>query len=202
TDWSGGAGQELFTDPSRYWSDNGDVDVTSSGPGPGGSIRLRRLAGNYLTPGIPESSTVDFEGSTNPVNIVWSPGSQPPETGTSSVAFQIASNNDNQTWVFRGPDGTASTSYTVIGSAINAIHNNTRYLRYRTTLTTESATNTPEVTDVALTFTAGCVPPGQVFFPGLASGPHDLTVSYPGYQSFTGEVDISGDTVFEVVLSP
>ncbi|MBI4385449.1 hypothetical protein HY573_01325, partial [Candidatus Parcubacteria bacterium] len=102
----------------------------------------------------------------------------------------------------RGPDGTASTSYTVIGSAINAIHNNTRYLRYRTTLTTASATNTPEVTDVALTFTSGCVPPGQVFFPGLASGPHDLTVSYPGYQSFTGEVDISGDTVFEVVLSP
>ncbi len=202
TDWSGGAGQATFTDPSRYWSDNGDVDVTSSGPGPGGSIMLRQFGGAYQTPGILTSSTVDFEGPTNFTNITWSPGSQPPPTGTSSVAFQVATNNDNQTWAFRGPDGTASTSYTVIGSAINPIHNGSRYFRYQAKLSTESATNTPEISDVAITFTASCTPPGQVFFPGLANGQHDLTVSYPNYQAFIGQVDVSADTVFEVVLNP
>ncbi len=202
TDWSGGAGQATFMDTSRYWSDNGDVDVTSSGPGPGGSIRLRSFGGEYQTPGALISSTVDFEGPTNFTNITWTPGTQPLPTGTSSAAFQIASNNDNQTWNFRGPDGTASTSYTVINTTINPIHNNARYLRYGVNLSTLSATNTPEIADVAITFTSSCTPPGQVFFADLNNGSYTLTVSYPGYQAFSDSVDVSGDTVFEVVLSP
>lgn len=202
TDWSGGAGQEVFVEEDRYASDDGNVDVTSGGHGPGGSIRLREFGGEYAPRGALISSTFDFGGPTNFTNLTWSPGSQPPQTGVGSAAFQIATNNDSATWNFLGPDGTASTTYQVINTAINPVHNGDRYFRYRAILSTASATTTPEITDVAVSFTTSCSPPGQAFFEDLQNGPYDITMTRSGYQPFAGTVDVSGATIFEVTLNP
>jgi N-acetylneuraminic acid mutarotase len=70
-------------------------------------------------------------------SISWSARSQPEG---SSMRFQIATNNDESVWVFRGPDGTPMTYYTDPQSqGIWAGHEGDRYLRFRAYLSTTSA---------------------------------------------------------------
>ncbi len=187
TDWSGGSGQSVYGNLTRYWSDDGHVDVNSSP----GLVKLR--------PNQPEgtliSSTIDFGQPINPANILWNQTVQPSE-GV-SVTFQIATNNDNATWNFLGPDGTANTVYSSSGTSIHPVHNGSRYLRYKFTLTDPA-----KIYDVAVTFTEGCAPPGQAYFADLSEGQYTLTVTRSGYQTFNGSVGVTGETVFEVVLNP
>jgi hypothetical protein len=70
-------------------------------------------------------------------------------TGT-SVEFQIASNTDNSTWNYVGPDGTSATYYTSAGAVPLAAESG-RYFRYKATLTGTSST-TPIIDDVTLTY--------------------------------------------------
>ena len=49
----------------------------------------------------------------------------------SGLKFQIAANNDNLTWNFTGPDGTAGTYYTSPGAAISSGINGRRYIKYK-----------------------------------------------------------------------
>jgi type II secretory pathway pseudopilin PulG len=68
-----------------------------------------------------------------------------------NVQIQIASNNDNSTWNYVGPDGTSSTFFTSPGaipySAING-----RYFRYQATLTTSNS-SVPSLNDVTISYT-------------------------------------------------
>jgi hypothetical protein len=119
------------------------------------------------------------------------------------VRFQIATNNDNLTWNFVGPDGSAGTYYTLANQNISISNNGNRYLRYKVFLQTASPILTPTVADVSFTFTSSCVPPGQVFFTGLDSGDYAITVSKSGYQPFTDTFNVSSSwQQREVVLSP
>jgi Tfp pilus assembly protein PilE len=199
TDWSGGSGQENFIDETKYFTSDGNIEVAD----PVGELRLRKVFDQYESAGYLISSTFDTGSPSNFHQIMWEPQDQPLEAGLDSVKFQIATNNDKTTWNFLGPDGTASSFYTLASPIINPIHNNDRYLRYKVFLETTDPNYTPNLAEFAITFTSSCVPPGQVFFAGLAAGDYDLTISASGYQTFNETITISDPwQQREVLLSP
>ena len=71
-----------------------------------------------------------------------------------TISFQVAATNDpNATeLVFKGPDGTAATSFTSPGASLPALTG--RYLRYRVTLSTNSIADAPLLSrvDIGSTF--------------------------------------------------
>lgn len=199
TDWSGGAGQEDFIDPAKYFDSDGNIEIAD----PSGDLRLRKIFNEYKSSGYLISSTLDTGSPSNFHQLLWQPQNQPPETGSDSVKFQIATNNDKSTWNFVGSDGTAGSFYTLATPEINSIHNGDRYLRYKALLNTASTTFTPNVAEVAFTFTSSCVPPGQVFFTGLAAGDYNITISKTGYGTFNDTITISTPwNKREVLLTP
>lgn len=196
---SGGFNQTLLTSRRQYsqknwaggnyYSQSGNVD-TESVPN---QIELGKIGSDYATSSEwLVSNTVDFgTQNTNFSDIEWSPTNQPAGT---NLSFQIATNNDNTTWNFFGPDGTANSSYNTSGSAINPLHNGNRYLRYKVFLNTSDPAITPALNSVAINFSSDCTPSGQAFFNGLNTGIYTLNVSKSGYQSFSNtNVPISSD---------
>ncbi len=187
TDWSGGAGQAMFFDPVRYFEDDGNAAVTFSP----GEIRLVEVASStYASSAVLISSTFDTGSPSAFYNLNFLPVSQPPETGTDAVRFQLATATTTSpaSWAYLGPDGTGSTFYTAGNANISGIHADDRYFRYKLYLETASTTFTPSVSDVAVTFASACVPPGQVLFQGLANTTYTLTVDHAGYQTDVGSV--------------
>jgi hypothetical protein len=196
-DWTGGSGQTDFTNKTRYFSDDGNVDINSVPTG----LRLKKVTGQYLPAGEMTSSTFDTGAASNFTTLTWQPTSQDPAT---ALKFQIASNNDNATWNFLGPDGTAATYYTVSGTNISAVHDGNRYVRYKAFLSTSSNSKTPVLTGVSINYVSGCFTPGQVSFGSLTAGNnYDLNVTMSGYSNFTASnLNISGNQMIEVLMSP
>lgn len=180
SDWSGGSGQELWTVDNKYSSSN---NVST----PSASLTLAQSAGLYFLNGDLTSSTFDIGSSGSFHTLFWNQG------GTGTVKLQLASNNDNSTWNFVGPDGTASSYYTSSGDAIDASHQGHRYLRYKVYLSTNDAAVTPTAGEIGFWFTGACVPPGQVLFGGLSSGNYTVVTSKTGYQSASVSVSVGSD---------
>lgn len=198
-DWSLGAGQENFLDNNKKFFESSNIDYSLA---PGG-LTLVDLGGqNYQSSGTLTSSTFDTGSASNFYNIEWDPKTQASSTGADSVKFQIATNNDNNTWNFTGPDGTESTYYTVSNSNIHSDNNNNRYLRYKMFFSTDDASSTPNVSNVAFTFTSDCVSPGQVRFSGLLSGDYTLDVSKSNYNLDSSNLNISSNSSRNVSLNP
>ncbi|MBU6426705.1 carboxypeptidase regulatory-like domain-containing protein [Patescibacteria group bacterium] len=199
TDWSGGPGQVDFTDNTKYFADDGNVDTSTTS----GDIVLRNAFGQYNQSGMLESSTFDTGSASNFFSLIWSPTDQPQLAGPNAVKMQFATNatiTPTTTWSFIGPDGTAGSYYISSISSLNAIHNGNEYARYRVYLSTNTATVTPNVSNVAFTYTSACVPSGQVIFTGLATGTYTVTVSKSGYSNFTVAVSVSNGWQEEQVL--
>ncbi|MEK7636125.1 MAG: carboxypeptidase-like regulatory domain-containing protein [Patescibacteria group bacterium] len=198
TDWSGGSGQATTTDMTKFWTSDGNIYI---GP-PAGEIKLVSLGGDYQPFGWLESSAFDLGSASNFHNISWVSISQPPETGLNSVKFQIATNVDNATWNFVGPDSTNGTYYTTMNTDISN-HNGSRYMRYKAFLSTVTATSTPLVSDVSFTFTTSCIPPGQAFFNGLVGGAYTIDITHPSYQAMSTAIEINPDfQKLDVLLNP
>lgn len=196
-DWSGGAGQYDFSTTTEYYSDNGGVDTQTLPTG----VRLQNVGGSYVSSGSLISSSFDTgTASSSYTTLFWNPTSQ---NASTSVEFQIATNNDDQTWNFVGPDGTANTYFTTPGTTINAAQSNARYLRYEMFLSSSSTTTTPVVSNVTVNYVSGCASPGQAMFAGLSSGSdYTVIVSMPGYETQTIQnVSISGYNTLQVQLS-
>ena len=187
TDWSGGNGQASFSDPKKFLSSDGNIDGTTVP----GQITLTKTAGNYSSSGVLTSSTFDTGSPSNFYSLSWLPQDQATSTGADSVRFQLATNNDGATWNYVGPDGTSGTYYTTGNANISATHNGTQFLRYKAYLQTANSTSSPNVSNVSFTYTSACVPPGQAFFSGMGSGTYSVTVSAPGYSTYSGTVDLS-----------
>jgi prepilin-type N-terminal cleavage/methylation domain-containing protein len=198
TNWVGGDGQENFIDSTKYASSTNGINTDQEG-----SISLIKILNDYVGNGNLTSSTFDIGAIGNFKQILWSPVDQPVQVGTNSVKLQIATNNDNTTWNFKGPDGTNSTYYTISDQNIHASHNGDRYLRYKVYVSTADTTYTPTVSDVFFTFTSSCIPPGQVSFANLNSGSYTLLIEKEGYQSISKQVTVSGNwTKEEISISP
>lgn len=197
SDWSGGAGQTDWSNSTRYLADDSNIDVASIPNG----VRLALIGSTYASSGWLESSTFDTGGSSNFTTITWQPTSQNPST---TLKFQIASNNDNLTWNYIGPDGTAATYYTVSGSNISAIHDSNQYVRYKVLESTTDSAFTPVLTSVGINYVSGCFTPGQVIFPSLtADNDYDLDVTMSGYSSHSeNNLNINGNQVLEVLMYP
>jgi hypothetical protein len=195
--WTGGSGQPSYIDYTKYFSDDGNIDINSNPTG----VRLLKVSGRYISAGVLESSTFDSGAPANLTTITWQPTSQNPAT---RLKFQIATNNDNATWNYKGPDGTASTYYTVPGSNIAAVHNGDRYIRYRAYLSTTDDKYTPILTGLAINYVSGCFTPGQISFTGLTAGNnYDLTVSLAGYaDEIINNLSIFGNQLIEVLMTP
>ena len=199
TDWSGGGGQEDFVNLTQYLDSDGNIDYNSSP----GVLSLVNIFDNYALSGYLTSSTFDTGGVTNFKQILWSPVVQPAQTGESSVRFQLATNNDNLTWNFIGPDGTSASYYTSSNQNVNGSHNGDRYIRYRVYLSTLDSDFTPTMSDISVTYTSSCIPPGQVTFSALASGTYNIVIDKDGYQSASKDVEIINDwTKEEITISP
>jgi Tfp pilus assembly protein PilV len=203
TDWSGGSGQSNYLTANQFFSSNGTISINT----PVGDINLATTSpGKYASSGLLQSSTFDTGTSSSFINLVWLPGSQTLAVGTTSVKLQLATspfNTSTTTWNFLGPDGTSGTYYTNANASIGTMHNGDRYLRYQVLLNTPSATNTPDVSSVAFTYSTACTPPGQVLFQGLSTGTYVLTVSATGYVTNTTNVTIGSSWASQtVVLTP
>lgn len=199
TNWSGGGGAATFTE-GRYWSDDGNVSVTVSA----GDVLLKKVGQNYQQNGQLDSGTFDFGTTVNFNNIIFTPTTQPSQVGTRSVLMQIATSNSSTptTWSYTGPDGTASTYYSVTSTLIHANNSGKRYLRYRLFLHSDNNKYTPTFSEVAFTYTDSCTPPGQAFFDSLSATTYTLILSTPGYAQSTTTIDVSGPDQILVPMAP
>ncbi|MBU0964308.1 hypothetical protein KKC06_04690, partial [Patescibacteria group bacterium] len=160
---------------------------------------------NYDSPGELTSSTFNLGGSA-PSNsefttINWQPTSQPAEAGSGSIKFQLATNNDNSTWNYIGPDGTDSSYYTESNTDITASHDGDQYLRYKVYLSTEDTYYTPTLTNIRIGYTLECLPPGQAYFANLTAETYIVESSLDGYQPSNETLDVSGYTTKEILLT-
>jgi prepilin-type N-terminal cleavage/methylation domain-containing protein len=197
--WNGGSGQASWGNTTQYWQDSGGLSTTVVPL----AIRLLSSGGHtVVNSGYLDSSTFDTgSANTNYTTLNWQPASQDP---AATVKFQIATNNDNATWNFVGPDGTSGTYYTTPGGSISSANDNNEYIRYRVFLSTTDNTKNPTVTSVGINYVSGCFTPGQVFFPGLASsGNYKVVTSLAGYTTKTvSNLNVSGYQVLQVLLTP
>ena len=204
TDWSHGASQSgIFSDPSAYASGNNIDTATSTGH----VLLLNDLVDPYVTntTSTLESSIFDTGTTSNFSSLSWNPTSQSSVTGPNSVVFQIATSPSSTppTWDFLGPDGTINSYYTTPGLTISSANNSNQYARYMMFLSTITATATPIVSGVSLTYTSGCIPPGQVIFSGLSVGTYTVNVSKSGYSTYSTDVSVgSGWQEQQVNLGP
>jgi type II secretory pathway pseudopilin PulG len=200
TDWSGGSGQEAFGDYTFYKNSDFNIDTTTNP----GAIQLQNVFGEFVSSGVLISSTFDTGVVSNFRQILWNPGTQDIATGATSARFQIATNTDNATWNFVGPDGTSSTYFTSSNQNINSSHNGDRYLRYKVYLSTEDVNYTPVISDILFTYTSDCIPPGQVSFTNLQLGTeYTIDVSKTGYQSTSTNVTIDSNwRKEEITITP
>jgi hypothetical protein len=199
TDWSGGSGQDLIGNETEYFSSDGNISTNN----PEGAITLQSIFGVFAPSGVLTSSTFDTGTTSNFSQISFSPGSQPVEVGDDSVRFQVAGNNDMVTWNYIGPDGTASSYYDSTNTNIHSSMNGNRYFRYRVFLQTDDTGATPIVSDVALTFTSECIPPGQTVFTNLTTGSYTVSVTKSGYSDSvtTAPVDNAWQEAQVILLS-
>jgi len=198
TDWSGGSGQILFTQENKYFTSDGNVETNS----PKGDLKLRRPTSKYVSSGYLESSTFDLGAGVDFQNIIID-FSQVSQTGPDSLSFQLAGSTSSTpaSWNFVGPDGTSATYYTPTNNVIHSDLDGKQYLRYRVYLTTANTSFSPQLFEVAFTYTNDCTPPGQAFFSGLSASTYTLTVTHDGYTTNAGEVEVSGQTEANVDLS-
>ncbi len=195
--WLGGAGQSDIGDATEYFSDDGNINTSTIPYG----LRLFFNGTTYSPSGILVSSTFDTgTASSTYSTISWQPTSQNPAT---AVKFQIATNNDDKTWNFVGPDGTNATYYTVSGTTISSTNNNNRYVRYEAFLSTTDTTLTPIVTSVSVNYVSGCSTPGQFMFPSLSGGSnYNVVANMSGYSTQTiNNLNVSGNNILQISLS-
>jgi Tfp pilus assembly protein PilE len=198
TEWSGGAGQSEYTDQTKFSASDGGVDYS----GLPGQVQLLSTGTDYVSNGELISSTIDLGAPSLFQQLTWLPLSQPLGIGATPIRFQIATNTDGETWDFLGPDGTAATYYTSPATDIAATHDTDRYLRYKVYLSTTDTTKTPNLSDIGITYTSGCLPPGQVDKEGLSNGVYTITVSKSGYTTTVKTITITGNTYETIQINP
>ncbi|HEX4104353.1 MAG TPA: hypothetical protein VHZ04_02645, partial [Candidatus Paceibacterota bacterium] len=170
--WSGG----------QYASQDGGIDDSNAGT----LTLLANASGTYSTSTTDWliSNTFDVGGTASTFNTLsWTPATEPPNI---TLEFQVAANNDDATWNFVGPDGTASTYFTSTTSTLPASLAGNRYFRYEVFMSTQDPNATPVLHGVSVDFTANCVPPAQTLFTSITPGTYSVDVTAPNYVEATG----------------
>ncbi|OGF27225.1 hypothetical protein A2331_03585 [Candidatus Falkowbacteria bacterium RIFOXYB2_FULL_34_18] len=150
TNWSGGPGQSIWGDASKYESDDGNIDI-----GIGGQLRIVEVAtSTYVSSGYAISSAFNTENNSSFVAIFWTENIP---LGC-DIKIQIKTAPDaggipgiwSATWSGPdGEDGNETDYYTVqSGQIINVDHNNDQWIKYKVLLTSDSI-NTPVLSEVS-----------------------------------------------------
>ncbi len=203
--WDGSSGQTNWANVNKYFQDDGNIS-TNNVP-----LAMRLINDGNKTlanSGWLESSSFDTGSDTTKYTTLnWQPTSQDPLV---TVKFQIATNNDNMNWSFKGPDGTFGTYYTNSGTSINSSNDNKRYIRYRAYLSTSDTNKNPTITSLNINYVSGCFTPGQVIFLNLTASPqeqeepgtYNVTVSMDGYATNKiSNLNINGYQSLQVLLT-
>lgn len=190
TDWSGG----------QYTQKTERLSTIS----PAGELTISLIDGKYATMSdeFLISETINMGTSDTDFNkLYFNPLSQPAQT---TMRVQLASNNDNASWNFVGPDGTSNTYYTVNETQIHSGHDGDRYLRYKVILRTEGDSVTPSFNDIGFSFSSACIPDGQGYFSGLSQSTYTITVEKIGFQTFTDTMVVVDENWedYRVILQP
>lgn len=111
------------------------------------SILLFATSGRAVV-GTFTSVSFDTKGLSNFGTLTWQPSTQ---SAGCNLRFQIATNDDNATWSFLGPDGSVSTYYTKTPTSIWPGHSNHRYIKYRTFFISDRG-DTPSLDRVVITY--------------------------------------------------
>ncbi len=199
TDWSGGSGQLNMVDQTRYYADDGNIEVNN----PAGDIKLENYGGVYAAGGVLESSIYDLGVSVDFVDLSWRPYNQPTESGTTSLRFQIATGDASgtSTWKYLGPDGTSSTYYNKFEYDISDVHDGDRYMRYKVYLSTDDTDHTPILSELNINYSEGCVPPGQVYFPDIKNKEYTITATHADYDVASESVYVDKDESIVVIMN-
>ncbi len=187
SDWSAG----------EYSSEDGGISTST----PGELTLLANASSAYSTSTTDWliSNTFDVGSASSTFNTMsWIPATQPSST---LLEFQVAANNDNATWNFVGPDGTANT-YFITSSSLPASLAGNRYFRYEVLMNTQNPSSTPQLNNVSVDFTASCVPPTQVLFTNLPQGTYAIDIIAPNYEETTGTVSVgSGEQSITIPMT-
>ena len=116
-----------------------------------GTVVLAKCKGEvpvYCPSGTLESSSHDCGHPADFGTISWD--NQSP--GSTELKFQIATNNNNSTWNFVGPDGSSATYYETSGANVWSGHDGKRYIKYKAYLGTTNSSQTPALKEVRITY--------------------------------------------------
>ncbi len=156
---------------------NNDVFVLFGGRNDTSYLNDTWVFNRSVPSGVFTSSVMDTSVSGLPTfwtSVSWAPQVQ--IYGT-EVKFQLASNNDSVTWVYRGPDGTSGSYYdNPIGEQIWSGHQGNRYLKYRAYFSTTTPLS-PKVQSVTIGYFR---PP----FPPSLSSPEEGVWNHDGQPNF------------------
>ncbi len=181
TDWGGGS----FSSQSggvSYASPTTELGVQSPGNG--------ATSTEWLISRTFDMGTSDIVYNT----LRFTENIQPAHSSPDAIRVQLATNNDNATWNFVGPDGTANSYYTTSGAQIAAAASGNRYLRYKVIFYLDGTTTILSFFDISIDFTSHCTPSGQVLFNNLGPGNYSITVNKSGFQTYTDSgISINGD---------
>jgi prepilin-type N-terminal cleavage/methylation domain-containing protein len=191
-------GEDLFREDD--WSNNNysEISLNIDPESFREEIRLKDLGGYYsTTTEYLISKTIDFGTSSDLIykKFKWQ-GSIPQET---TIKFQLAANNDNQTWNFIGPDGTENTFFEIQNFDIPLILNNKRYFRYKVYLQTNNPSLTPSLDKISIYYSSPCLSPGEVLFENLQRGDYNLEVIKQGYQIYNQSFSLSTSEPFKEI---
>lgn len=101
-------------------------------------------SGEYVSSSFDAGQIVSFN------RLFWTESINP---GVTNVELQIATNTDDTTWNFVGPDGTSATRFTnPSGEAIPITAASGRYIRYKAYLTTLNNQVTPIISSVSINY--------------------------------------------------
>jgi len=176
------------SDTNWSGSDYSAIDGIDTEGSPG-EFSIAPFAGPYPT-GTTfwlESKTMDFGALVEPkeINVDFvAPGS----AGLNSILFQLASNNDNSTWNYVGPDGTGFSYYDNNAQISNL--SSGRYLRYKVFMKTDDEDETPTLRRLGIKFKGGCVIPNTAYFPDISQGAYDISINAPGYNQATSSFSV------------
>lgn len=107
----------------------------------------------YNSSGNFTSASLDL-GVAKMNSLSWT-STTPSGVGNNSIQFQLAANNDNSTWNYVGPDGTASTFFTTNGTtSFPSSLLNKRYWSYKAFLSTADTTVSPSLDSVIFSYSS------------------------------------------------
>ena len=194
-------GEEIYTEDD--WS-SGKYSSLSLGIDPEnfpGEIRLKDLGGFYST--STEwliSKEIDFgTSSISYKKFSWS-GNLPMGT---SIKFQLASNNDNSTWNFVGPDGTQNTYFEAREFEIPSFLQDKKFLKYKVYMQTNDPLISPSLDKIKISFNSSCFSRGETLFQNLTPGRYLLETIKEGYFFYSKEMEISDEDFYheKVILT-